>query len=563
MRRTLALLAAAVLAGCLDSTHLLEPPATGDPILPGTAADHAHDGEEAQEDAIDVTLPRLKLTITLEGVVVPKTPVTLRIEGVAMEPITGGEVRLTLPTKAEMDYAGPGNALYFPTNRRLPVEARWQLPSMAKGGLWSQRITVPAMEKGYYHVALSGIAEGPPADLGPFLIDDIYRQVWVLVADQGSQLTEIFDPSVFPEGARTTPGPLLESGRAGSGPSAMMPDTANRRYVYTSLSYYNGSEYVPAAGTKITGYYYSRGRTWNKNTYTVPESGIIRWTCPGSNTELRGYAIAQQTQYITEAEYKLNAFWDAQHSECGDTVRAHASRTVYLPWHHLNESAELIQDHFGYSRGRVKWRTRLNAESSYYTGWRDRITFNAYGNSNWWTAAHEYGHAYHHKALGGMWSTRNCNPHYVRKVSSYTCAFSEGFADYAGNVGAPDDWDFGDWETWDDGEGSPKGKIEGYVAALFHDLIDETNETDDETSYPPDYIAAVFKTCKVGWIYGGSEKRNDVSDFVWCLENRVNVSVHNARFPGILAPNYSIEYADEPDDWDADDIRSTWIKNVG
>ncbi|MYG81373.1 MAG: hypothetical protein F4187_06185 [Gemmatimonadetes bacterium] len=98
---------------------------------------------------------------------------------------------------------------------------------------------------------------------------------------------------------------------------------------------------------------------------------------------------------------------------------------------------------------------------------------------------------------------------------------------------------------------------------MFHDLIDGGSETDDETEYDANYVATVFKTCRVRPLSGNWSDRNDVSDFVWCLENRVNVSVHRDKFPGIVTPIQAHETATKPDDWDADDIRSTWIKNVG
>lgn len=63
--------------------------------------------------------------------------------------------------------------------------------------------------------------------------------------------------------------------------------------------------------------------------------------------------------------------------------------------------------------------------------------------------------------------------------------------------------------------------------------------------------------------WDGKQSR-DVTDFVWCLENRVNEDVHESAFPdGPSAPGRVSESASEPDDWDADDIRSTWQKNVG
>ena len=94
------------------------------------------------------------------------------------------------------------------------------------------------------------------------------------------------------------------------------------------------------------------------------------------------------------------------------------------------------------------------------------------------------------------------------------------------------------------------------MAALFFDLIDRSNEGDDRTTLRGRDVMTVFKTCRNS--YG---KRNDVSDFVWCLEDRMNTTVHKAHFPGRGVP--SNPSSTRPSGWKADDIRSTWLQNVG
>ena len=80
-------------------------------------------------------------------------------------------------------------------------------------------------------------------------------------------------------------------------------------------------------------------------------------------------------------------------------------------------------------------------------------------------------------------------------------------------------------------------------------------EVGDSTDYSARYVAKVFETCRVSFGPRRVYKRSRVSDFVWCLENRVNSSVHNALFPGTPAPRSVSERATEPSDWDPDDIR--------
>ena len=124
---------------------------------------------------------------------------------VAMADVTSGEVVITLPTQAAMDHAGEGNPLRLPIGTKAPVAGRWQLPAMAAGERWKQRMTLPAMDKGYYQIALNADMAGSRQ---AYMADDVYRQVWIFISDDGAQLTEVFDASVFPAGERPVPGPI-------------------------------------------------------------------------------------------------------------------------------------------------------------------------------------------------------------------------------------------------------------------------------------------------------------------------------------------------------------------
>ena len=130
-------------------------------------------------------------------------------------------------------------------------------------------------------------------------------------------------------------------------------------------------------------------------------------------------------------------------------------------------------------------------------------------------------------------------------------------------------------KVWRGEPTSPKPQVEAHVAALFHDLIDggkrgpdhpsETKEIADKTQYSAHYVMEVFATCEVqirrrAW--PDWEDRNDVSDFVWCLENRADSLAHVTMFPGIGTPDSAREKATEPADWSPDSIRSTWLWNM-
>ena len=121
------------------------------------------------------------------------------------------------------------------------------------------------------------------------------------------------------------------------------------------------------------------------------------------------------------------------------------------------------------------------------------------------------------------------------KPSSYECSFWEGLAVYGGIVGVG----AGIWDT-PSAEGRPKPEVVAFVVALFNDLSDgatgsspdnpsEIDEPKDKTHYSAHYVMKVFATCEVKHpsvipFLDDWEERNDVFDFVWCLENRTAVN---------------------------------------
>ena len=54
--------------------------------------------------------------------------------------------------------------------------------------------------------------------------------------------------------------------------------------------------------------------------------------------------------------------------------------------------------------------------------------------------------------------------------------------------------------------------------------------------------------------------RYQVSDIVWCLERTIDEDVHESKFPGTKTPVGVSENASEPTSWNANNIRSTWLK---
>lgn len=561
---------AMLVAACQDSD-----PVTFDggvaPFNEELTADDAKDADVDDFVIIDPTTPRLALDFTAIGSLAANAPVTIRIEGVASEPITGGEVIVTLPTMAAMAYSGPDKRPRYPQGEELPVAARWQLPAMEAGELWERSISVGSIGNGYYQVAVEAHTRGPDSPLGPYMFNDVYREVWMFVGDASGRLTYAFDESLFPDGTAPVPGPLRPRNLVGTSQASAatggVSASQNSGGVSVEVSFYHDAVrgFQPAVGARISGGMVDLrrgGNPSNTRTYTVPSSGIVSFPCPSEGYKLKGRVELPRTSRVEGATFL--GFWDAYRSDCGDTVQAQGTRKTFLPWKNLDKAARLVSSHFGYSRGRLDWEVSdTDPLSHYLPGLQDKVRFGWTSYHDSWTAAHEYTHALHEKSLGGVWPATNCSNHRVEEPSSYTCAFLEGIADYGGNIGSPYYQRYGTWENWTSPFAGVRGQIEGYVAALFHDLIDTRNEGSDQTDLAPRYVMTVFKTCRIVGRRGTTYPRNDVSDFVWCLENRINGTEHGNRFPGISVPDQVREAASEPSDWDADKIRATWIQNVG
>lgn len=534
--------------GCSDS-----PAAVGHPdATPALSAEPSQAAAVAAGDIVDPMTPRLDLDIEVLGSLAPHAQVVLRLEATAREAITGGTVELVLPTMAGMAHNGPDKRPRFPPSRKMPTIGSWVLTQLSKGDTWKEQVTMRLPEKGYYQVAVDIRARGPdPSGLGPRLLDEGYRQAWMFVTEGGGVLTPEFDASVFPDRIAPQPGPFqVRPGQRAKAQQSAGVAASSSRSVYLEAVYYSNGRYLPAAGGDITGRTYSQTDTSRTRTVRrVPASGVVAFACPSASEYWQGGMGLPGTRYARGtwgAQY-----WSASSSQCGDTVQVVVSAPRYVAWTYVNEVIPRINSFIGFSRSVVNWDVDLRTSNLVFQPRHDRIVLG--GAWNKWTVGHEYMHALHKESLGGSWHAGGCGSD--RKMeSSYKCAFKEGMANYGGSVGNNH---LEQWEIPLD-TGPVPAKNEYNVAALFTDLIDSANEDNDMTTYPAHYVFQVFKT-----YMANRSTRNKVSDFVWCLENRVDAAVHRSEFPGVSPPTSVSESAVEPPGWNADHIRSTWHQNVG
>ena len=549
-----AILMAAVLSTCTD----LDPVAVDDTPLEAVEQDPfssfvaQSSGGQSSSGRSEPFRHRFSVKLSVDGQVVPNGTVTLRLDGVASEGLLGGEVRVMLPTKAAMDHAGVGKYPSYPVGQQIPSVARWNVPSMSAGGTWSQSVAVVLPGKGYYQVAVAVTAQGPSGDDDPFVIDEFDIERWLLVLEGGGQVTYFLDLDRVPEGIITGEGPF----RRAPALTGAMDDNADSDDIQLHAIYYEGGVRKDAGGAEMRIEIRDQSdESVMAYTVTVPSNGVVNVSCPDPYEYVHARVRTPHTSETT-GQYIIGGT-EAYNSDCGTTRTLLSNAYIFVPWRNLNDVIPEIEDYFDQPRNAIKWAQVFQDSAAGYYRHADSITFGYTFYANKWVAAHEYGHGYHHKALGGITGTDDCRGHERDQPSSYQCAFSEGFADYAGHVGTgyPAYWEGKHYSV----SGHDDAEIEGNFAALLHDLIDSEEDGNDETNYPEDFVADVFETCRANGV-----KRNDVTDFVWCMENRINSNVHNNHFPsGPSAPSSVSRSASDPGDFNADDVRATWIQNIG
>ncbi|MEM1056350.1 MAG: hypothetical protein AAGI52_12565 [Bacteroidota bacterium] len=283
---------------------------------------------------------------------------------------------------------------------------------------------------------------------------------------------------------------------------------------------------------------------------------------------------------------------------CGETVTLNADRTLANVLVAMREIASFYEAEFGRTRGPVDVYVNPGRGVGLYSLWNN-ISFGEDGLDSprgLGIMAHEYAHAFHHRALGGMPRGRCGMSHSYAGADDFGCAYTEGFAHFAATValaellpavygrppessghylrvvlnsGYPGDPSRSDRpDLADDGS-----VIEGPFAAFLWDLYDGPNtagERDesafDQTNYPLRYIGDVMATCQ--WVVAGRYRDEDGTDrLISCFQNRrvpYSETFFRLRYrAGERAWNYRPqEGATEPPDWNPDAITALWRRSL-
>lgn len=210
-----------------------------------------------------------------------------------------------------------------------------------------------------------------------------------------------------------------------------------------------------------------------------------------------------------------------------------------------------------------------------------------FGEDGIFVTMHEYGHAYHHRAIEPLPTSYSCNPtgHAYNVPYSLSCAFVEGFADF-----------FSAWllssrltnSYYSDNVfetkafyGSSGLLTEGAAAGFFYDLADGTGDPDaanntayeewfDNAAYPGSFIANIIANC-APWTqtssgsYTYTYTLDGMDQVVYCIEGNVNAetvgptygSGWRTQWSGVSwSPTFSY-----PTGYNATTVRRLWLYN--
>lgn len=533
-------------------------------------------------------VPRFDLSLSATGSFTPDASITIIATATARYATADMELSIFLP---EVEAA---KATSWDRRFRLPVgsipKAGSRRLALVVGQTLSESavLTVPAA--GIYRVVATAkqLAPGQVSDNGRLIADVARRDLWLFVNSTGGRTVSAFDADLVPAGNKVEPGPFRpKRPPADSAPSPRPTRVPGRttgsaatdsgcpasnicaQVVYSVVK----SEIKPVPLPEV--YVVWRDELEPQTGYTETvygdSQGRVRFSCPPGDTYEGTWSVR-----LTSADVALDPVVSStggglNDSDCGSTKSIQSAPGNSVVYDNFVTAIPLIESLLGRSRPKVTVEL-VRSGSCRYTLNDDRIRVPSdcyFGDGPRFSHAHEYAHALHHRALGGLATvSKACAKHDFEKSVDLQCAFNEGFADWVGlaSVGSgvyalEDSVEANFWLEENGGDGSIQ---EGAVAAVLWDIADGTNETHDALDAPGSYIAGVIATCDVkqgsAWI-----DRDGIDHLVYCFENDVDSAITgNANyFPTrSVDPTDEREFSNEPSGWSKAKIRNIWRRNL-
>lgn len=550
------------------------------------------------------------MSLDIRGSLRPGQPITVSLTADARLQTEEVKTRLYLPEWAALRQGrhlpNQPNVTVLPVSERLPAAVAVDR-SMSPGGQIDQSVTIRPEKPGFYMVSAAVWApeadvlneEGVPVDNGQSM------ERWIWISEDGGLVTDKFDPDLFPEGYHVTPGPLtpidqppalqpVGENRTASASSSAKADADDTEIKFTHFDPISG-QVKPIAGVRVEVREKDEyGGGVEQYTRVTDDNGAIRFGC-----DPYGYESYQATlravgggfTILDNVGSSIVADGSTVEAACGYTAEARASADQYFVWQEMKRvkgRSEAFYD--GLSRPDVVVNLDSELEGAFYNSFYDEITLgqNIYETSNLsdfdvFIMAHEYGHAYHEKAIGGYATDGNCpEDHYLNGAYDLDCAFTEGYANFHGVIATADSnfyrfiientpgvYNYPASAENDNDDLSTDGSvIEATVAAFLYDLTDPKNENHDHQDLPGRYVADILGSCYGQANGGGFYEANGADHLVACFQHEeppYDVSYDGGdndffqtRSFSLRADGFVGEDATEPTGWSPAAIDEIW-----
>jgi hypothetical protein len=584
-------------AGCTDQSRQApnEEPPTSDGVQDRVA--------QSPRDEFP-TIVRLQPRVEAIGQLRPGVPIRIRASVKANRGATKGSYEVWSLDEDESGIVGPSAKGHARLLRR-------ESGGLGRGSQRQLEATITFTKPGYYRVLVRAVGSSsePRMSGDSTIVDAGSALLRILVEDKGGRVSSDYD-------ATALAGRQPKFGAYGSFVKTATPASQSLR---SSLPVHNAaftsSSLASTAGYNWSGHvsYYEANPT-PQNLVLTPladalvsatciypvtfggstsisvrtdANGNFNFTCPSPYIIMTGDIFLSKNPYVYSLGKDGAVAGTSFSGSAGGFFDLRVANDVAV--HVFNTLSRQVPKAFAKFTPRTRPLLRVyvaDIDANYginYNSGDDLIRTNytrVYGEDGEFVSTHEYGHAFHYKAIEtpNSYSCNN-NSHSINVANQVSCAFVEGFADFfsvwvagdqltsgsTGGYSTDNAMEDNPWRALGDGS-----RIEGASAAFMYDLVDGASESDsptntangDETfdtaTYPGSFVVQAISACTLTVLVVGVTKLDGMDQFVYCVERSVSaqpLGVSWRSYNGITPPA-------APAGWDPALIRRLWRYNM-
>jgi hypothetical protein len=546
-----------------------------EPVTGPSSTDPQKDSGTSGEVPDLTFIERFTIQLDIRGAAKPNSPleITARVRGNLGTDLA--RVQVGLPELEASKLAGAG--LHAPLGTPMPPLLRVEEPiSAGQEVVHRTKVTIPS--PGYYRVAVTASPVRSVPDPTLRVQDIAYVEQWIYVDETRGRITPTLDWSVFGADEYELPGPRRHRTAVVSQGVTASAVNCTWRVKYAD----DHSVYLPVQDAEIA--------VSGSRSFILRTNALGQFTLCANPGETLNFKVNLRTPRITIYELTFGQVTGITSATPGrDVIISGPDARVF---ENMNRTVAEATALFTYTRPSVIVDVAIGITRSFYDSGSDKVHINVvWGPTGVYVAAHEYGHAFHAKGLGGVPSGTCPSSYQWNAPTNMICAWAEGFATFFGvatrrQAVAIDslverDWSFPGRNP--NGSIARDGsKIEGAVASFLYDLVDDASwpdgytpaasdgRDDEPVAYGGKYLADVIRTCGVEvrvlafpsytWQW---TVENAIDYLTYCLESRVDpaVTTNPMYFPdrGSGDPRAERESAFEPMGWDPNWVRNLWV----